>query len=107
MKIRKGDTVQVISGDERGRRGKVLKVFPKRNRAIVEGVNFIVRHTRPTGVNQQGGRLEKEAPLHVSNLMLVCPSCDRPTRVRIRRQDDGTRLRMCHRCGEIIEESKS
>ncbi len=107
MKIGKGDTVQVISGDGRGKRGKVLKVFPKDNRVIVEGVNFIVRHTRPTRVNQQGGRLEKEAPLNVSNLMLICPSCDNPARAKIRRQADGTRLRKCHRCGEVIEENRS
>jgi large subunit ribosomal protein L24 len=107
MKIGKGDNVQVISGDEQGKRGKVLKVFPGRNRAIVEGVNFIIRHTRPTRVNQQGGRLEREPPLNVSNLMLICPSCDNPTRANMKRQADGTRLRTCHRCGEIIEENRS
>ena len=107
MKIGKGDTVQVISGDERGKRGKVLKVFPKKSRVIVEGVNFIIRHTRPSRVNQQGGRLEKEAPVNVSNLMLICRSCDSPIRAKIKRQADGTRLRTCHRCGEIIEENRS
>lgn len=71
MHVKKGDTVQVISGDDRGKTGRVLKTFPEKNRVIVEGVNFIVRHTKPTQVNPRGGRVEKEAPLHASNVIMT------------------------------------
>lgn len=71
MHVKKGDTVQVIAGDDRGKTGRVLKTFPEKNRVIVEGVNFIVRHTKPTQVNPRGGRVEKEAPLHASNVVLT------------------------------------
>ena len=80
MKIRKGDTVKVIAGSykDKGRIGKVLKVFPDKNRIIVEGVNLVKRHMRPTQKLPQGGIIEKEAPIHISNLMVVCPKCDQP-----------------------------
>ncbi|MBT5876200.1 MAG: 50S ribosomal protein L24 [Candidatus Latescibacteria bacterium] len=71
MHVKKGDTVQVIAGDDRGKTGRVLKTFPEKNRVIVEGVNFIVRHTKPTQVNPRGGRVEKEAPLHASNVIMT------------------------------------
>ena len=71
MHVKKGDTVQVIAGDDRGKTGRVLKTFPEKNRVIVEGVNFIVRHTKPTQVNPRGGRVEKEAPFHASNVVLT------------------------------------
>ncbi|HHS13582.1 MAG TPA: 50S ribosomal protein L24 [bacterium] len=105
MKIIKNDTVLVVSGNYKGKKGKVLKVFPKENRVIVEGVNFIKRHTRPTQKNQQGGIIEKEAPIHISNLMVVCPKCDTPTRLGRKVLDDGKRIRTCRRCGEMLVSS--
>ena len=103
-KVVKNDTVMVISGNYRGKTGKVLKVFPKKNRIIVEGVNLIKRHMRPTQQFPQGGIIEKEAPIHISNVKVVCPKCSRPTRVGIRFLDDGSKVRYCkHKdCGEVI-----
>jgi len=102
MKIVKGDTVLVTAGNHKGQQGKVLKVFPKDNKVIVEGINFIKRHTRPTPKNQQGGILEKEAPIHSSNLMVVCPKCSIPTRIGRKVLDDGRRVRICKNCGEML-----
>lgn len=102
MKVIKNDTVLVISGNYKGKKGKVLKVFPKNQRVIVEGVNFIKRHTRPTQKNQQGGILEKEAPIHASNLMVVCPKCDTPSRIGRQVLEDGKRVRVCRSCGEML-----
>jgi len=92
----------VTSDNHKGQQGKVLKVFPKANKVIVEGVNFIKRHTRPTPKNQQGGILEKEAPIHASNLMVVCPKCNEATRIGRKVLDDGKRVRVCKSCGEMI-----
>ena len=80
-----------------------MKVFPARSRAIVEGINFIKRHTKPSQINPQGGIVEKEASIHLSNLMLICPKCDRRTRAKIGTFGDG-RTRICRRCGEMIGE---
>ncbi len=102
MKIVKNDTVLVISGNDKGSKGKVLKVFPKRSRVIVEGVNFIKRHTRPTQKNPQGGILEKEAPVHMSNLMVVCPKCNAPSRMGKKVLADGKRVRVCRNCEEML-----
>ncbi len=107
MKIKKGDTVLVIAGEDRGKTGKVLKVFCEKSRVIVEGVNFIKRHTRQTQRAQKGGIIEKEAPVHVSNLMLYCPKCSTPTKVafRILGGEEGSKsnkVRICRKCGEIV-----
>ncbi len=107
MKIKKGDSVLIIAGDDKGKTGKVLKVFPDKSRAIVEGINFIKRHTRQTQKAQKGGIIEKEAPVHASNLMLFCPKCSSPTKVayKILEGEKGGRLskvRICRKCGEII-----
>lgn len=102
MKVVKNDTVLVISGNYKGKKGKVLKVFPKDQRVVVEGVNFIKRHTRPTQKNQQGGIVEKEAPIHASNLMVVCPKCDTPSRIGRHVLEDGKRVRVCRSCGEML-----
>ena len=102
-KIKKGDLVEVIAGNYRGARGKVLKVFPKRNRLIVEGVNFVKRHVRPTQRDPQGGIQEREAPIHISNVMLVCPNCGHRTRVGFMFMEDGTKVRVCKKCHEMIE----
>jgi large subunit ribosomal protein L24 len=102
MKVIKNDTVLVISGNYKGKKGKVLKVFPKEQRVVVEGVNFIKRHTRPTQKNQQGGILEREAPVHISNLMVVCPKCGVPSRIGRKILEDGKRVRVCSSCGEML-----
>lgn len=111
MRIRKNDMVIVISGDQRGRQGRVLKVFPEKNRVIVEGVNLIKRHTRPSQKNQQGGIIEKEGPVHVSNVMLLDPKQGVPTRIGIQtiNNSDKTsrnRVRVAKKSGEIIVESR-
>lgn len=102
MKIRKGDQVEVISGVYTGQRGQVLRVWKKTDRVLVEGVNTVMRHTRPSPSNQQGGIVEKEAPVHVSNLMIVDPQTDEPTRIRIERLEDGSRVRIAKKSGEQI-----
>jgi large subunit ribosomal protein L24 len=102
MKVVKNDTVLVISGNYSGKKGKVLKVFPKEKRVIVEGVNFIKKHTRPTQKNQQGGILEREAPIHISNLMVVCPKCDVPSRIGRKVLENGKHIRVCRSCGEML-----
>ncbi|MFH1940556.1 MAG: 50S ribosomal protein L24 [bacterium] len=105
MKVVKNDTVLVISGNYKGKRGKVLKVFPKENRVIVEGVNFIKRHTKPTQKNTQGGIVEKEASIHISNLMVVCPKCDTPTRLGKKILENNKRIRICRNCNEMLVSS--
>ncbi len=103
-KVVKNDTVKVISGNYRGKVGKVLKVFPKKQRIIVEGVNLRKHHERPSQSLPQGGIVEKEAPIHISNVKVVCPKCGRPTRVGIRILEDKSKVRYCKHqdCGEII-----
>ncbi len=105
LHIRKGDLVEVVGGVDARKRGKVLKVFPRQERALVEGVNFIKRHTRPNQRNQQGGIIEKEAPLHISRLMLVDPQTEERTRIRRKRLEDGTWIRVAVKSGEQIPES--
>jgi large subunit ribosomal protein L24 len=100
--IRKGDMVQVVAGDDKGKVGKVIRVFPKRNRVLVEKVNFVKRHTRPRRQGQQGGILEKEASIHLSNVLLFDPKSDRGTRVRIERRNDGRVDRISSRSGESL-----
>jgi large subunit ribosomal protein L24 len=103
--IRKNDMVQVIAGKEKGKTGKVLKVLTKKNRVVVEKVNFVKRHTRPSGKTRQGGILQKEAPIHISNLLLVCPKCNRGVRMGKRVLEDGKKGLVCKKCGELMERS--
>ncbi|MBM3308256.1 MAG: 50S ribosomal protein L24 [Candidatus Eisenbacteria bacterium] len=103
MRIAKNDTVEVIAGNDRGKRGKVLKVFPETNRVLVEGVNFVHRHTRPRRQGDQGGIIEKEAPLNASNVLLVCTKCNGGVRVRTKVLTDKSKARVCTKCGEMIE----
>jgi large subunit ribosomal protein L24 len=98
----RNDQVVVIAGDDRGKTGKVLKVLIDKHRLIVEKVNFIKRHTKPRGQKAQGGILEREAPIHESNVMHLCPKCQIGVRVSVRRGADGKRERYCARCGEAI-----
>ncbi len=102
-RLAKGDTVLVVTGNDKGKTGKVLAVFTDKERVIVEGVNFIKRHTRPSQQNPQGGILEREAAIHVSNAMLYCSKCGRGTRVRHDVLADGSKVRVCAHCGEVIE----
>ena len=103
MKIRRGDTVRIITGKDKGRGGKVRQVLPAKNRVVVEGLNMIKRHTRARGTARQAGIVEREAPIHLSNVMLVCSKCNRPTRVGFRFLEDGGKVRICRRCHEVID----
>jgi large subunit ribosomal protein L24 len=103
MKIRKEDTVLVISGKDRGKRGRVLRAFPKESRVIVEKVNMIKRHMRARRPALQAGIIEREAPIHISNVMLLCNKCHRPTRVGFQFIEEGRKVRVCKRCGEVID----
>ena len=105
MNIRKGDKVQVITGKDKGKQGVVLRGFPKEERVLVEGVNMVKKAMRPTQQNPQGGIVTKEAPIHVSNVMLVCPTCGKPTRIAKKRVD-GKGVRVCKKCGADIVEPK-
>ena len=102
-RIRKGDTVAVISGSGKGRRGEVLQVLPKLNRAVVQGVNMATRHTKPRGMSQPGGIVEAEASIHLSNLVLIDPKTDKPTRVGFRVLEDGRKVRVAKATGNVIE----
>ena len=102
MRIKKGDRVIVVSGDDKGKRGEILRVIPKEERVIVQGVNMVTRHTRQTA-SQEGGRIQKEAPIHVSNVMLVDPKSNEPTRVNIRRDDNGKRIRVAKKSGTDLD----
>ena len=103
MKIAKNDIVEVIAGNDCGKRGKVLKVLPRAGRVVVEGVNFIHRHTRPRSQGDKGGIIEKEAPVHVSNVMLVCTKCNKGVRAKTKILADKSKTRVCAQCGEMIE----
>jgi large subunit ribosomal protein L24 len=101
-KIRKGDRVVVLTGRSKGKRGDVLKVLPKENRALVQGVNMVKRHTKPTQ-RTAGGIVEQEAPIHLSNLAHIDPQTNQPTRVGFRMLEDGRKVRVARRSGEIID----
>jgi len=102
--VRKNDNVIVLSGRDKGKRGRVLRVIPEKTRVIVEGVNFIKRHTRPNPQKQvKGGIVEREAPVHASNVQIVCPECGKPTRTGHRTLDDGTRVRICRKCEGVMD----
>jgi len=103
IRVKRGDTVAVVAGKERGKRGKVLRVLPAQERLIVEKVNFIKRHQRPTQKLRQGGIIEREGTLPLSNVMVVCTKCDRPTRVAVQVLADGRKVRVCKRCDEMID----
>lgn len=110
MHIRRNDIVEVIAGDDKGVRGRVLKVIPEKNRVVVEHVNYVYRHMRPTPQRRESERIQKEAPIDVSNVMLVCPECDAPVRIRCdrveRERPDGRvkkeLVRVCKKCGGTI-----
>lgn len=103
MQIRKNDSVMVISGKERGKTGKVLRVNPKEDAVIIERVNVIKRHTKPRGPQQAGGIVEKEASLPASNIMIMCDKCNAPVRIGRKVLADGNKVRICRRCGEALD----
>ncbi|MDZ4803480.1 MAG: 50S ribosomal protein L24 [Candidatus Eisenbacteria bacterium] len=102
MRIAKGDTVMVIAGDDKGKSGKVLMVIPEKNRVIVEKINFVKRHIKPTQRNTQGGIQEKEAAVHLSNVQLVDPKTGEPTRIGVKRLPEGGRERIARKSGETL-----
>ena len=106
LKIKTGDTVKVIAGKDKGKEGKIIRALPERNRVVVEHVNIHKKALRPTQQNPQGGISSIEAPLHVSNVMLLCPSCKQPTRVGYRFKEEGgkqVKVRVCKKCGKDID----
>ncbi len=103
LRLKKGDMVQVVSGENKGQSGKILKVNPDSNRVLVEGVNIVKRHTKPNQKNQQGGILEKEASIHISNVMLLCEKTNKPTRTGVKVLEDGKRARYSIKSKELVD----
>ncbi len=103
LHIKKGDSVQIIAGENKGDEGKVLEVFPSKNRAIVEGVNVVTKHVKPSAANPQGGITKEEAPIHISNLMVLDPKSGEPTRIGRRLNDEGKLERYSKNSGEVIK----
>jgi large subunit ribosomal protein L24 len=102
--VRKNDNVVVVAGKDRGKRGRVLRVVPDKNRVVVEGVNFIKKHTRPNPqANVKGGIVEREAALHASNVQIVCPECGAPTRIGRELLGDGRKVRICRKCDGAVD----
>lgn len=103
IRIKKNDIVKVMAGRENGKRGRILMVFPKEQSVIVEKLNIIKRHTRPSQQVKQGGIIEKEAKIHISNVMLVCNKCDKATRIAMKVLENGKKVRICKKCGEVLD----
>ncbi len=103
IRLKKNDLVEVISGKEKGKTGKILKVVREKNQVLVEKINIIKRHTRPSPQTGQGGIVEKEAPLHVSKVMLICPKCATATRFRLTVTGEGKKARVCRKCKELVD----
>lgn len=102
LKIKKGDTVMVITGKDSKKTGKVLRIFTKKDRVVIEGLNIIKKHTRARG-NQPGGIEEKESPLHISNVMMFCSKCTKPVRIKKNILENGEKVRVCSKCGEAFD----
>ena len=100
--VKKNDLVMVIAGKDKGKSGKVLSLLSKKNRVIVEKVNFIKRHTRPSAKQRQGGIIEREGPINISNVMLICTKCNKPSRIGKKYLEDDKKVRVCKKCGEIL-----
>jgi len=101
--IKKDDKVKIVAGKDSGKVGKVLRIINKHDRVLVENINIVKRHTRPNAQNRQGGIVETEAPIHVSNVMLLCSKCMAKSRIRTRLLEDGKKVRVCTKCNEIID----
>lgn len=102
LHVKKGDTVIVLSGKDRGKQGKIIEALPKKAKVVIEGINKVKRHTKPSQTNPQGGIIVKEAAMSSSKVMLVCPACKKPTRIK-KVADGGSFKRACKKCGEIID----
>ena len=102
LHVKKDDTVLIISGDDRGNTGKVLEVSPKEGKVIVEGRNIVKKHVKPRKMGEPGGIVKAEAPMHACKVMLVCPKCGKPTRLAHKLNADGTKQRVCKKCGETF-----
>lgn len=102
-KLKKNDVVMVIAGKEKGKSGRILKLLPKRNRVVVEKINMIKRHTKPSKQMPHGGIVEKEGSIHISNVMIICQRCNVPVRIGKRILEDGSKVRVCKRCGEVLD----
>lgn len=103
LHVKKNDMVMIIAGKEKGKSGKVTRVFPEKGRITVENLNVVKRHSRPSRSNAEGGIIEKEAPIDASNALLLCGACNKPTRTGIRILDDGSKARFCKKCNEIVD----
>jgi large subunit ribosomal protein L24 len=103
LSIKKNDSVLVLTGREKGKRGRVLSVYPSKDQILIEKVNMIKKHMKPSRKYTQGGIIEKEAPLHISNVMLVCPKCSKPARIGNSILQDGRKVRICKKCKEVID----
>ena len=101
--LKKDDKVKVLAGKDKGKVGKVLRVLRKKERVLVENINTMKRHTRPRAQNRQGGIIESEAPIHWSNVQLMCNKCITPVRIKMQRLDDGKKVRICRKCNEVID----
>ncbi len=102
LHVKKNDQVMVIAGKDKGKSGKVLRVLPDQGRVLVENLNVVKRHTRPSQTNKEGGIIEKEAPIAISNVLLLCPGCNKPARTGSKVLDDGSKVRFCKKCNEIV-----
>ena len=102
LKIKKGDTVQVITGKDRGRTGKVLRTVPADGKVVIEGINIATKHVKPRNAQQQGGIIKAEGPVRACKVMLVCPKCSKPTRVGYKVLENGTKVRVCKHCKETF-----
>ncbi len=103
LRIKKDDTIIVVSGDDKGKRGRVLQVMSEKDRLVIENINMIKKHMKPNNTYKQGGIIEKEAPMRRSNVMLVCSKCDKPTRIGHKVLENGDKVRICNKCGEVTE----
>ncbi len=106
MHVHREDTVLVLTGKDKGKKGRVIRLFPKVDKALVEKINMVKRHTRPSQQLPQGGILEKEAPIHLSNLQVICLKCGKATRVAHKTLASGQKTRVCKKCGEILDKEK-
>jgi len=103
VQIRKNDSVMVITGRERGKTGKVLRVLREKDALIIERINLVKRHSKPRGTQEPGGIIEKEASIHASNIMIMCDKCNAPVRIGYKQLGDGEKIRICRRCGEALD----
>ena len=103
VSLKKGDKVVVISGEDKGKSGKIIDIFPKDMKVIIEGVNFLKKHNKPTQKNPQGGVVNQEGPINLSNVKLICNKCNKPTKIKKDSTKEGKKIRICKKCGEIID----